>query len=142
MVGFGFDVPGGELEYQYRVEVHVIGEVRYSRLTPRLRPPSITIKRKRGKVEVFFDFDSHVLREEEKKKLDRVKGRVRLTGHASPEGSEKYNLRLSQKRAESVAEYLKEKGVEVLEVKGLGERSCSLEPQKWSLCRKVEVKGE
>ncbi len=36
---------------------------------------------------------------------------LEVRGHASSEGSSKYNLRLSQKRSESVVEYLRMKGV-------------------------------
>ena len=144
MLGFGFDVPAGDLGYQLKTEVHVIGEVRYTSLTPQLKPPPIVIKRvkKEKVIEVYFDFDSAKLKESEKRKLLRVTGKVKVRGHASPEGSEEYNLKLSEKRAKSVADFLKKRGAEVLEIKGLGERSCSLEPKRWSLCRKVEVISE
>lgn len=46
--------------------------------------------------------------------------KVKVYGYASPEGSKKFNLNLSQKRADVVADYLKSKGVEVIESKGLG----------------------
>ena len=141
MFGFGFDIPAGDIGYQQRVEVHVIGEVRHSSLTPELKPPPLVIKRVklRRPVVVYFGFDSARLREEEKKKLAGVRGRVEVRGYASPEGSEEYNLRLSEERAKNVARELKKRGVQVLEIKGMGEKSCSLEPSRWSLCRKVEV---
>ena len=143
MLGFGFDVPAGDLGFQMRTEVHVIGEVRHTSLTSRLKPPPVVIRRmevKKGEaVVIYFDFDSAQLKESERKKLLQVKGKVRVKGHASPEGSEEYNLKLSEERAKSVADFLKKRGAEVLEIKGLGERSCLLEPKRWSLCRKVEV---
>jgi len=143
MWGFGFDVPAGDPGYQAKVEVHVIGEVRKDSLTPRLKPPPVVMRRvEESKWEVFFDYDSAVLRDEEKEKLTGVSGTVRVRGYASPEGSEEYNLKLSERRARSVAEYLKKKGVRVLEIRGMGERSCSVEPERWSLCRKVEVERE
>lgn len=142
MFGFGFDVPAGDLGYQMRVEVHVIGEVRYTSLTPQLKPPPVVIKRvkKAQPIEVYFDFDSAQLKENEKRKLLQVKGKVKVEGHASPEGSDGYNLKLSEERAKSVADFLRKKGVQVLEIKPLGEKSCSLPPEKWSLCRKAVVK--
>ncbi|HHJ63341.1 MAG TPA: OmpA family protein [Aquifex aeolicus] len=142
MLGFGFDIPAGDLGYQMRVEVHVIGEVRYTFLTPQLKPPPIVIRRieKPQVVEVYFDFDSAELKESEKRKLLQVKGKVKVEGYASPEGSSEYNLKLSERRARNVAEFLKKRGAEVLEIKGLGEKSCSLPPEKWSLCRKSVVK--
>ena len=141
MLDFGFDVPAGDLGYQQRVEVHVIGRVRHTSLTPQLRPPPIVIRRVRERkvVEVYFDFDSAELKEGERRKLLSIKGRVKVKGHASPEGSEEYNLRLSEERAKNVAEFLRKRGVQVLEIKGLGERSCSVSPERWSLCRKSVV---
>ncbi len=142
MFGFGFDVPAGDLGYQMRTEVHVIEEVRYTSLTPQLSPPPIVIKRINQPkiVEVYFNFDSARLKESEKRKLLRVKGKVKVEGHASPEGSDGYNLKLSEERAKNVADFLKKRGVQVLEIKPLGERSCSLSPERWSLCRKAVVK--
>lgn len=142
MLGFGFDVPAGDLGYQQKVEVHVIGEVRYTSLTPKLKPPPIVIRRGKRRWEVYFDFDSAELKEGEKRKLLRVKGKVTVKGYASPEGSEEYNLKLSEERAKNVAEFLKKRGVEVLRIEGLGERTCKAKPSEWALCRKVEVKEE
>ncbi|MCD8207648.1 MAG: OmpA family protein [Bacteroidales bacterium] len=45
---------------------------------------------------------------------------VKVYGYASPEGSAEFNLKLSQKRADVVADYLKENGVEVISAEGLG----------------------
>ena len=142
MLGFGFDVPAGDLGYQLRTEVHVIGKVRYTSLTPQLKPPPIVIRRivPKRTVEVYFDFDSAELRESEKRKLLSVSGKVVVEGHASPEGSEEYNLKLSEERAKNVAEFLKKRGVQVFKIEGMGERSCSVSPEKWSLCRKSVVK--
>ena len=49
--------------------------------------------------------------------------RVRVEGHTDSEGTEEFNLDLSQRRAESVMRYLVEKGVAAdrLEAKGYGE---------------------
>ena len=91
-------------------------------------------------VEVYFDFDSAELRESEKRKLLSVSGKVVVEGHASPEGSEEYNLKLSEERAKNVAEFLRKRGVQVFKIEGMGERSCSVSPEKWSLCRKSVVK--
>ena len=137
---FGFEVPAGDLGYQLRTEVHVIGEFVHSSLTPELKPPPIVIKRKVGKVEIFFDFDSAVVRKGEEEKLRKVRGRVSVVGHASPEGGEEYNLKLSKERAKNVAEKLKKMGIQVLEIKGMGEKSCSLKPSLWHKCRKAEIK--
>ncbi len=68
---------------------------------------------------VLFDFDRSVLRPAETSKLDELtdkfKGRaferVDAVGHADRIGSDPYNLRLSEQRAEAVRAYLVGKGV-------------------------------
>ncbi|RMG93730.1 MAG: OmpA family protein [Deltaproteobacteria bacterium] len=50
--------------------------------------------------------------------------KIRIEGHASSEGNDDYNLKLSQKRAEAVRKWLIERGgipAEMLEAKGYGE---------------------
>ena len=49
--------------------------------------------------------------------------KVIIEGHTSTEGSDEYNMKLSQKRAESVKAYLVKKGMkaELLEPVGFGE---------------------
>jgi OOP family OmpA-OmpF porin len=50
------------------------------------------------------------------------KNDIEVQGHASSEGKDSYNLRLSQRRAQSVADYLKSRGVtNRLVAKGYGE---------------------
>lgn len=137
MLGFTWDVPGGELSYQAPVPVHVIKEAVWASLTPALEPPPVVIRKR--KWVVYFGFDCAELSESEKRKLTGIRSAVRVKGYASPEGSEEYNLRLSKQRAKNVAEFLKRRGVRVLEIKGLGEKSCSFPPETWARCRKVEV---
>lgn len=67
---------------------------------------------------IYFPFDSAELDGTARAELDRVHGRVGgtaeyviLEGHASSEGTDAYNLGLSQRRAESVKGYLVSKGV-------------------------------
>ena len=69
---------------------------------------------------VYFALNSDVLTAESKAVLDNVKGSVKVEGYASPEGTEKYNKELSQRRANVVAEYLRSKGVTVTDVVGCG----------------------
>lgn len=68
--------------------------------------------------QVFFGFDSSVLKDKEKKVLDDVAAwmlqnniSVSLRGYASLEGNIKYNNKLSARRVAAVAGYLKGKGV-------------------------------
>lgn len=73
---------------------------------------------------INFAFDSAELTEDAKSTLTGlVKDGAKFAcvrAYASPEGAEKYNKELSDKRAQAVAEYLKSNGVEVTETTGFG----------------------
>ena len=71
---------------------------------------------------VTFQQAKYLLTAPNKKALDSIKaGRhVQIVGTASPEGSKEFNDRLSQNRANVVAEYLKGRGVIVDEATGQG----------------------
>jgi outer membrane protein OmpA-like peptidoglycan-associated protein len=80
---------------------------------------------------VFFDFDKSTLRKESFVELDgivkllkeNVKLKVGIYGHTDNRGSGEYNLNLSQERANSVVNYLIQKGIskDRLIAKGMGE---------------------
>lgn len=79
----------------------------------------------------FFANNSATLTDRQKTKLnelarslrnDRNAETVQITGFASAKGNPDYNLKLSQKRAKAVADYLEARGVNVkVEARGLGE---------------------
>lgn len=79
-------------------------------------------ERIRGVLEarVFFDYDVSGLREDARQTLDAKLPllrsdpsiRLRIEGHADERGSTEYNLALSNRRAESVAQYLVDFGIE------------------------------
>lgn len=80
---------------------------------------------------VFFDFDKSELKPESFAELDKLVElllknpavKMEIAGHTDSKGDKKYNLLLSQKRAESVMEYLLKKGVDKLRLtaKGYGD---------------------
>lgn len=79
----------------------------------------------------FFDFDKSTLRPETKEELDRLVGVIKaaklaspvtVTGHTCSIGTDAYNIGLSDRRANAVAEYFKAAGIEAqLVVEGKGE---------------------
>jgi len=77
---------------------------------------------------VHFGFDKHNLTKSEKKILDNtydvisklIDAKVILGGHADAIGSVKYNQKLSEKRANTVKEYLVKKGVNEAQITAEG----------------------
>ncbi|MCS7189229.1 MAG: FG-GAP-like repeat-containing protein [Bacteroidia bacterium] len=80
---------------------------------------------------IYFDYDKATLRPESIEELERVVKflqenpslRVEIAGHTDSDGSEVYNLRLSQARAQAVVDYLVSRGIEGsrLVARGYGE---------------------
>lgn len=68
---------------------------------------------------VFFDFDKASLKTESFPELDRLvelmnqqsNMKVEISGHTDGQGSERYNLALSEKRAKAVVQYMVGKGI-------------------------------
>jgi outer membrane protein OmpA-like peptidoglycan-associated protein len=71
---------------------------------------------------IFFAQNSYELSSRAKEALNNIstEAPVAVYGYASPEGTSEYNLSLSKKRADVVAQYLKNRGVNVSEVNGYG----------------------
>ena len=70
--------------------------------------------------DAYFDFDKASLKPAGRAKLDRLSSDLRrvasvssilIVGHTDSKGSEEYNFRLGQRRADSVASYLVSRGV-------------------------------
>ncbi len=78
---------------------------------------------------IYYPFDDHHLTDDSKKRLDSTLYKtleenplmiVELSSHTDNLGSNKYNLNLSQKRAESVKTYLIKKGISKKRLKAMG----------------------
>ncbi|HSZ72768.1 MAG TPA: OmpA family protein, partial [Cytophagaceae bacterium] len=85
---------------------------------------------------LFFDFDSSSLTKESELELERViellntnpTMTVEISAHTDDKGSDEYNAKLSQHRAESVVRFLTQKGInkERMLAKGYGESTPSV----------------
>ena len=69
---------------------------------------------------VTFAKSKSYLTDEAKKNLDKITGTVVIEASASPEGTTKFNQKLSEDRANAVKSYLESRGVKVTKAIGLG----------------------
>ena len=80
--------------------------------------------------DVLFDFDKYTLKPGAREKMAKVSGillaypglKLQLEGHTDSIGSDEYNLKLSQERADAVRDFLTEQGVPAASItaQGLG----------------------
>jgi OOP family OmpA-OmpF porin len=83
-------------------------------------PAPVVIEKVTLSTDVLFEFNKADLKPAGQQKLDELAknaqganvDKVVLVGHADRIGSEEYNKELSEKRAQAVADYLKQKGVD------------------------------
>lgn len=83
--------------------------------------------------DTFFDFDKYNLKPAGMAKLDELAAKLQqlgpavtavgVTGHTDSVGTEAYNLKLSQRRAQAVVDYLVQRGVNpsIIQARGMGE---------------------
>lgn len=88
---------------------------------PVMGPEKPAFEKMTFQAETLFDFDKAVVRPDGKQKLDEVVGKMKdypqvevalVTGHADRIGTEAYNMKLSQRRADAVKAYLVGQGVD------------------------------
>jgi OOP family OmpA-OmpF porin len=107
-----------------------------------LAPPPV-IEKVAIATDVLFEFDSATLLPGGKKKLDEVADsaqgadvdRVVIVGHADRIGSEDYNQKLSEKRADAVRTYLSQKGADEQRIEAEGHGKA--EPVTGNECDKL-----
>ena len=102
-----------------------------------------------------FAFDKSntvLLKKFDKAKLEDIAGQIKnlggsekqvyVTGYTDSIGPESYNQKLSERRAQTVADYLADKGVRNITVKGMGEANAVGDndtPEGRALNRRVEI---
>lgn len=137
--------PRSAIRFEQPVELEHVMEAETS---PQESSPVIEVTTvppvRKGAFTVFFAFNNATLRAAEKKKLLAAVAEgldpsvvVRVDGYTCRIGTEKYNQRLSERRAKSVADYLRSLGIKVSSVEGMGEKHKSgvVEPRD----RRAEV---
>ncbi len=90
--------------------------------------PVVTAKAITLNADAFFDFDKYALRKEGKASLDQLVKDMKLdqveyitvVGHTDRIGSKEYNQKLSERRADTVKNYLISKGVPAAKIKASG----------------------
>jgi outer membrane protein OmpA-like peptidoglycan-associated protein len=78
--------------------------------------------------DVLFDFNKYTLKPGAREKMAKVSGillaypglKLQLEGHTDSVGSDDYNLKLSQERADAVRDFLAEQGVPVANITSIG----------------------
>ncbi|NPA80702.1 MAG: OmpA family protein [Thermotogae bacterium] len=104
---------------------------------------------------IFFDFDSAELKPESKLELERLvkllkrnpQLKIVIEGHTDIVGSEEYNQKLSERRAEAVARYLISRGIDPKRIKTVGYGSkrpiaSNDTPEGRAKNRRVEIRFE
>lgn len=91
-------------------------------------PLDIIVNEKIVLKNIYYDFDRWDILPESAVELDRLvsltkenpKMKVELSSHTDSRGSQQYNLRLSQLRAQAAVDYIVSKGIDKSNVKGVG----------------------
>ncbi|WP_172806712.1 OmpA family protein [Endozoicomonas arenosclerae] len=108
----------------------LIGGTACAMLDPVAKPDSpLGIPGVEGMSVVNFDFDSSKLRSDDLDKISKMIGlldqdsKIEIVGHACEIGSRSYNQKLSERRAQSVKDYLMDRGIpeENISIRGEGE---------------------
>ena len=111
-------------------------------------PPAPTVQKITLASKALFDFDKSVLKPEGQAAIDReIIAKLRdvqklelvlVTGHTDPIGSQAYNQKLSERRADAVRNYLVSKGVakDKIETLGMGKT----QPVPGVVCKQKNMK--
>src|SRR5579884_107059 len=105
-----------------------------------------------GSKSIRFDFDKSTLRPEDKQVLSRIAGilstlkgyQIYVYGYTDDIGTREYNLKLSERRAKAVYDYLVQNGLDpnIMTTKGFGEADPLVpgsSPEARAINRRVEI---
>jgi OOP family OmpA-OmpF porin len=119
-------------------------------------PTAIDAKLDKGMFLVFFDFDKSTLNATGQQVIDAIAEQakkrsnlnsIKIVGHTDTKGSDKYNQRLSEKRAKAVEDALIAKGIDasILHTSGRGKKELMVETPnntREPANRRTEIKFE
>jgi outer membrane protein OmpA-like peptidoglycan-associated protein len=115
----------------YSENRYVSEETKFTETDKPVKLPTVAVGSKVVLNNVFFDFDKTELRPNSKAELERIYNfllkspavSVEVSGYADSKGSDSYNKKLSQQRAQAVVNYLLSKGInkERMTAQGYGE---------------------
>jgi outer membrane protein OmpA-like peptidoglycan-associated protein len=102
------------------------------------------------KGDVFFDYDSAILKPGAYNEIDRTarvlnqypQTTILISGHTDSRGSEEYNMRLSQRRAEAVRDALISRGVDSRRLRAIGYGESQPISSSHAMNRRVELRIE
>jgi len=112
------DIPGEQRPWGNRGHVYVRKIIFDYKEVPTTSPeqlkPSLIVKKILKNVKIYFDFDKAEIRDDAHKILKsavRTLGKnpdadILITGHADVRGSENYNLKLGERRADAIKQYM------------------------------------
>ncbi len=104
------------------------------------------VRKEELRIQFFFPFDSYTLTAESKNSLNTLVSylsqdkswKVEVTGYADKKGNKRYNIKLSEKRAQAIVDYLNDKGIPpdiILKSEGKG----AIKGQEEVKSRRVDV---
>ncbi len=139
-VALGLTGCGGEIQFQGQTALSVVGQPPAPppppppKAEPAKPPPRVELREDRIEIheKIQFEYNKATIKEESFGLLDEIVQvikdnpqvrKIQVEGHASADGDDAYNMKLSDSRAKSVRKYLVDKGVEAdrLVAKGFGE---------------------
>lgn len=106
---------------------------------------TLPVSRTKKPITVHFDFNSAILKDEEKSKIKGSfseilsAGEINLTGYTCNIGTKAYNDHLALRRAHSVADYLESLGVSRKKISVDGKGKCCYISTNRKLNRRVEI---
>jgi len=138
-VALGLTGCGGDIQFQGKTALSVVGEpppppAPPPKPEPPKPPPRVEVKDNKIEIreKIQFEYDKATIKEASFNLMDEIVKvikenpqikKIQIEGHASSDGDDAHNMRLSEARAKAVKKYLVDHGIaaDMLVAKGFGE---------------------